>query len=171
MKVGRGGHRHSWVHPWTSAAALAVPAAAVAEAVAPVKRGERRSLHLACHCWWSRAKVGGGSGARVAWLTLLAAKGKVGEGGSSACFACISWLVLVGVGGVLGVVHWRGDWRQCWGIGGALGRQGAGVGASAAVRWQLHPAGWAHWHGSVVRASAVGRWRGGGIIAALAPAH
>jgi hypothetical protein len=30
-------------------------------------------------------------------------------------------LALVGIGGMLGVVHWWGNWKQCWGIGsGAL---------------------------------------------------
>ena len=45
---------------------------------------------------------------------------KIG-GGSSACFACVARLVLVGDGGVLGVVCWWGMLgHQRWCVGGAM---------------------------------------------------
>ena len=107
---------------------------------------------LASRCWRSRAKVGGGSSTCFAWLMLLVAEGQVGGGGSS---TFIAGLMLISVGRVLGVVQWRGDWRQFYGIGG---------GALALGWWLLHAARWAHWQGGVVGALVVGHWRGSGIV-------
>jgi hypothetical protein len=51
---------------------------------------------LGLHRGWCRAKLGGGSGT---------------------CFACVPWLALVGVCGVLGVVRWQGNRWHYWGVG------------------------------------------------------
>ena len=83
------------------------------------------------------------------FLFFLAAKGKVGGGGSS---TCIAWLALVGIDGVLGVVRWRGNWRQCWGIGDgapASGRQRLFVDSCASAGLLQVGAGREHWRGLV----------------------
>jgi hypothetical protein len=76
-----------------------------------------------------------------------------GGGVSSACFACAAPLALVRIGGVFGVVRWRGNWWQCWGIGGgllALGRRRLHVSSDFAA-W--------HWGGHVGGVVLMGRWR------------
>ncbi len=46
-----------------------------------------------------------------------ACAGQSWEGGSSACFARVAQIALIGMYGVLVVVCWQGNWRQCWVIG------------------------------------------------------
>jgi hypothetical protein len=62
----------------------------------------------------AQGKDGGGSKACFAQLALRIAQGEVGRG-------ALALALLASLGlrsrGVLGVVHWRGNQRQCWGVG------------------------------------------------------
>jgi hypothetical protein len=83
------------------------------------------------------ASQGEGGGGQRRSLSLAHVTGGAGQklgGGSGACFAYVSWLALMGDGGVLGVEHWRGmSGHQRWRVGGAMAlsqcwRQHADVG-------------------------------------------
>ncbi len=130
------------------------------------KMGEEqmRSIHLACAgfglldalvctaCSWSGQKWEGAVALASLGSHYWRPSTKLrGEGGSDACFACIAWLTLIGVG-IGGVL---------WGIGGAARQQGF-------CRLAL---GRVHWLCGVVQALVVACWQGDGIVTTLAPIH
>ncbi len=69
----------------------------------------------------SQGEGGGGQRCSLSLAHVMGGAGQKLGGGSDACFAYVTWLALVGNGGVLGVEHWRGmSGRQRWRVGGVM---------------------------------------------------
>jgi hypothetical protein len=144
---------------------------AVALASLGLREGWAADASACAALLWPIAKMGGAAHLSGS-AHVTGSRWQSWKGGSGACFPCIAWLVLVGVGGVLGVVHWQGDQQQCWGVGNealAFERQRTGAGISATVHWQMRLnrafAGW-RWARRIGRAVRSGhqQWGIGGVV-------
>ncbi len=71
------------------------------------------AMAVGLRCTLAAQSKDGGSAVELALLGLHRGwrRAKLGGGGDT-CFACVAWLALVGVWGVLGVVRWQGNWRH-----------------------------------------------------------
>ncbi len=85
-----------------------------------------------------RSKMGGGARHLLCLACVADGPGQSWGGGSGACFTRVAWLALVGIGMVLGVLCWWGNWQQFWfgmGAGALAGRQCCGVSGGTLGQW------------------------------------